>query len=252
MLGFTHWYCLLKSTLLTGSFFCLKMLPRHTFLQANPMIVVIESLFFLSFFFCIVDFFFSSAIAILHAKRSLLKYKINMKNFIFGFFLNVCINKLPVNGNCFKFGLSRALLNQIECNLFLTKIYYSIRWTKNLKLVFDLAFIFDFKPSNCLINSTECIVSVFWLKILLRPGNLPAEPIRVIRQILFLYSGLNSSFAGAILVARKCLQLLNCTISKINFVFGFFLNICNKKSQMNEIYYQIWFLHISRKTLHQI
>lgn len=63
---------------------------------------------------------------------------------------------------------------------------------------------------------------------------LSAEPIRAIQQNLFLYSGLDFSFAAAILQARKSLKLLNYKINKINFSFGFILNIWSDKLPVND------------------
>ena len=62
----------------------------------------------------------------------------------------------------------------------------------------------------------------------------PAEPIRVINQNLFFYSGLNFFFAAAILFARKSLQFLNYKIN-IN-AFDVFLSKGHHKSPVNGIY----------------
>ena len=77
---------------------------------------------------------------------------------------------------------------------------------------------------------------------------LSAEPIRVIQQNLFLYSGLDFCFAAAILQARKSLKLLNYKINKINFLFGFILNIlCNDKLPVNDNYSNILILNSQEK-----
>lgn len=82
-----------------------------------------------------------------------------------------------------------------------------------------------------------------FLKNILQHRCLPAKPVTLFRQNLFLYSGLDFSFAQAILYPRKSVQLLIHKINKINIMFSFFLNLlCNDKSPLNSVCSKIWLL----------
>ena len=81
-----------------------------------------------------------------------------------------------------------------------------------------------------------------YLKMLLR--HLPAEPNKVIRPNIFLYSGLDFFFPGldSFLSFFMLGNLLNYQMNKQSIVFCLILKIWNGKSPVNVSYSKIWLL----------
>ena len=121
--------------------------------QRNKSIRLVRQSLFLD---CGLDFWFAKVILYTAKSPDLLNCKINNINVMLIFFLKIlCHEKALLNLLCCKtwlFKFSITTLGESFCNHLSTIICDSAEWKGHILMVFEVLFIFDCQPSNCLIN----------------------------------------------------------------------------------------------------